>query len=831
MKDKKSLINQFISNLEYLHSDTGLFDRFILRLIKVFIGVSIIVGIIGLVFGWKIAPVSAGAALAGFLTAYVLMKRGLRDVASGTILLSIVSVLFMNVFLDGGIYDASLFLLPSVILISSILLRRRTYVIFLVLVLIVFIAATYGSLVLYGKIPDRSSSIGDIVITFIFLLLTIVVINFFTAMLLRLTEAAKESEEKFKVLTEDIKVGIFAYSQEAKFFYANKQMGRLLGYTRQELLALDYLDFVYPEDREIVADRARRRLKGEDPVNGYELRAVCKDGSVKWIYLTANKVNISNRAIGVGAIIDIQDKKNLEHQMLSEKELLDVTLASITDGVIVVDGNGRISLINKAAERILEQNTPVSENAELAAVLPELEVSGSIISSIFPFIREVVDRKQDDRHFEGRIKGEDDSEKILLFSVSPLLGANKAESGDVLVIRDITRERVRKENQERIDRLEALGLLAGGIAHDFNNLLTGIMGNIDLLSLHLKSSGNEKIRRWLKDARNASERAGGLTGQLLTFSKGGIPVKKAVSLAQLVEDTVSFVLSGSAASFDITYPEDLWVIRADYNQLAQVIQNLALNALQAIGENGGAIEITLKNTLNHVDYDYPSFTLPAGSYVEIVFSDNGSGIDSDSLSKIFDPYFTTKATGHGLGLATVFSIIRQHEGFISVESDLGKGTVFRIYLPADLEGNAEKQYEVPSPVYKREIKVSEQKYILLMDDESVVLQVLEDILAEKGFATVSVRSGSAAVAKYKEYSAQGNPFYASYLDLTVPGGMGGKEAAAEILVYDPGACLVAVSGYSSDVIAVRYKDCGFSGFLKKPFKIEEVEECLKNLEC
>ncbi len=831
MEDKKPLIKQFISNLEYLRNDTGLFDRFILRLIKVFIAVSILVGVIGLLFGWKITPFSAAAALAGLLAAYGFMKNGLRDVASGVILFILVSVLFMNVFLGGGIYDASLFLLPGVMLLSSILLRRRTYVIFLVLVLISFIAATYGSLVIYGNIPDRSSSIGDIVITFIFLLLTIFVINFFTTMLLRLTDAAKEGEEKFKVLTEDIKVGIFAYSQEGKFFYANKQMSRFLGYTREELLAMDYLNFVYPEDREIVADRARRRLEGEYAINGYELRAVCKDGSVKWIYLTANKVNISNRAIGVGAIIDIQDKKNLEHQMLSEKELLDVALKSITDGVIVVDEQGRISLINNAAERILEQNTPISENAELAAVLPELEVSGSIINSIFPYIREVVDRNQEDRYFEGRIKGKDNSEKILLFSVSPLMGMDKAETGDVLVIRDITRERVRKESQERIDRLEALGILAGGIAHDFNNLLTGIMGNIDLLSLHLKSSGNEKIKRWLKDARNASERAGGLTGQLLTFSKGGIPVKKAVSLAQLVEDTVSFVLSGSAASFDVTYPEDLWMIRADYNQLAQVVQNLALNALQAIGERGGAIEITLKNTLNHVDYDYPSFTLPAGSYVEIVFSDNGSGIDSESLSKIFDPYFTTKATGHGLGLATVFSIIRQHEGFISVESDVGKGTVFKIYLPADREGNAEKQYETSPPVYNPGRKETEQKYILLMDDESVVLQVLEDILDEKGFTTVSVRDGSDAVAKYKEYSAEGNPFYAAYLDLTVPGGMGGEEAAAEIVAFDPAACLVAVSGYSSDIIAVRYRDCGFSGFLKKPFLIEEVEECLKNLEC
>ena len=831
MKNKKSLINKFVFNLEYLRDETGLFDRFILRLIKAFIVISIIVGIIGLAFGWKIAPVSAGAALAGMLVAYGFLKKGLQDIASVVILFILVSVIFINVFLGGGIYDDSLFLLPGVILLSSILLRRRTYLIFLLLILAAFLATTYGSFVLYGKIPDKSGSIGDIWITFIFLVLTIFVINFFTAMLLRLTETAKESEEKFKVLTEDIKVGIFAYSQEGKFFYANKQMSRLLGYTRQELLAKDYLDFVYPEDREIVAERARRRLEGGDAINGYELRVVLKDGSIRWAYLTANKVNIANKAIGVGAIFDIQDKKMLEQQLLSEKELLDVTLGSITDGVIVIDNEGKISLVNNAAERILELNTPLPERTELDTVIPELKINGTVNNRLFSYIRGIADKDQEDRNFEGSIKGNDNSEKILVFSVAPLREVNEAIAGEVLVIRDVTRERARTENQERIDRLEALGLLAGGIAHDFNNLLTGIMGNIDLLSLHLKSSGNEKIRRWLTDARKASERAGGLTGQLLTFSRGGIPVKQAISLAQLVEDTVSFVLSGSAASFDVSYPEDLWMIKADYNQLSQVMQNLALNALQAMGEGGGRIEITLKNKLNYVDYHYPSFTLPSGSYVEIVFADNGNGIDPDSLSKIFDPYFTTKTTGHGLGLATVFSIIRQHEGFVSVESDPGEGTVFRIYLPADREGTGEKQNgEIPR-TYKLDKKARDRKFILLMDDESAVLQVLQDILGEKGFATVTVGEGSAAVAKYKEYYLQGNPFYVSCLDLTVPGGMGGKEAAAEILAFDPGACLVAVSGYSVNTSAARYTSYGFSGFLKKPFLIKEVEECLKNLEC
>ncbi len=831
MKNKKSLINKFVFNFEYLRGETGLFDRFILRLIKAFIVISIIVGTIGLAFGWKIAPVSAGATLAGLLVAYGFLKKGMRDIASVIILFILVSVIFINVFLGGGIYDDSLFLLPGVILLSSILLHHRTYLIFLLLILAAFLATTYGSFVLYGKIPDKSGSIGDIWITFIFLVLTIFVINFFTAMLLRLTETAKESEEKFKVLTEDTKVGIFAYSQEGKFFYANKQMSRLLRYTRQELLAKDYLDFVYPEDREIVAERARKGLEGRDVINGYEMRVVLKDGSIRWVYLTANRVNIANKAIGVGAIFDIQDKKMLEQQLLSEKELLDVTLGSITDGVIVIDNEGKISLVNNAAERILELNTPLPERTELDTVIPELKINGTVRNRLFSYIRDITDKDQEDRNFQGSIKGHDNSEKILVFSVAPLREVNKAIAGEVLVIRDVTRERARTENQERIDRLEALGLLAGGIAHDFNNLLTGIMGNIDLLSLHLKSSGNEKIRRWLTDARKASERAGGLTGQLLTFSRGGIPVKQAISLAQLVEDTVSFVLSGSAASFDVSYPEDLWMIKADYNQLSQVMQNLALNALQAMGEGGGRIEITLKNKLNYVDYHYPSFTLPSGSYVEIVFADNGNGIDPDSLSKIFDPYFTTKATGHGLGLATVFSIIRQHEGFVSVESDPGEGTVFRIYLPADREATGEKQYEEIPGRYKLDKKARDRKFILLMDDESAVLQVLQDILGEKGFATVTVGEGSAAVAKYKEYYLQGNPFYVSCLDLTVPGGMGGKEAAAEILAFDPGACLVAVSGYSVNASAARYTAYGFSGFLKKPFLIEEVEECLKNLGC
>jgi PAS domain S-box-containing protein len=390
----------------------------------------------------------------------------------------------------------------------------------------------------------------------------------------------------------------------------------------------------------------------------------------------------------------------------------------------------------------------------------------------------------------------------------------------VIVARDITEQKQVEEERLRAIKLESVGLLAGGIAHDFNNILTSVFANIGLAKMITakNTSSNTSVVERLNSAEKACLRARDLTKQLLTFSKGGAPVKSTTSIASIIRDTVEFVLRGSSVRCHLHIPEHLWPVVVDEGQISQVLQNLVINAEQAMPE-GGEIEVNVDNISIPSPSDLP---LKAGNYVRATVTDQGIGIPLDHLSKIFDPYFTTKQKGSGLGLATTYSIIKRHEGHVAVSSALGKGACFTFYLPASSMTEA-TQDETPDDL------VGGKGRILVLDDDEEIQEVLGKMLQHLGFEVDLANEGEKALRYYAQALEQKAPYLATILDLTIPGGMGGKETLRQIKDLHPEATVIVSSGYSNDPVLARFQEFGFSGVIAKPYNILDLSKVLSQV--
>ncbi len=374
----------------------------------------------------------------------------------------------------------------------------------------------------------------------------------------------------------------------------------------------------------------------------------------------------------------------------------------------------------------------------------------------------------------------------------------------------------------RAAKLESLGLLAGGIAHDFNNLLTVLMGNISLI--RLDGGLADESNRSLAQAEKAAVRARDLTQQLLTFAKGGAPIRTAVSLGDVVREVAEFALHGSKVRGQFDVPAELWSANADKSQIAQVVQNIVINAVQAMPD-GGIVHFALSN--RQIGSEMGPVLAP-GRYVRIDFTDHGPGISAADLGRIFDPYFTTKTHGSGLGLATVHSIIKKHAGHITAESVPGQGTTLHVWLPA-----AEADVPPAKPLFAAGARGAPAggARVLVMDDEQFICNLACSILKRYGYSAVAVNDGAAAVAEYARARAGGQPYAVVVLDLTIPGGMGGRQAMEELLKLDPAVKAIVSSGYSNDLVLSNYQAHGFLGMVSKPYDVADfahaVERVLK----
>jgi two-component system cell cycle sensor histidine kinase/response regulator CckA len=512
----------------------------------------------------------------------------------------------------------------------------------------------------------------------------------------------------------------------------------------------------------------------------------------------------------LGITRDITEKKKAEEAIAAEKERLAVTLRSIGDGVIVTDIDGNITLLNKVSEQLTGWTHE--------------EALGKPLAEVFNIINETTREKCENPVEKvlkfGKIVGlanhtalikKDGTEIIIADSAAPIKDTQSRTIGIVLVFRDITAQYGMEQEMQKIQKLESLGLLAGGLAHDFNNLLTSILGNVSMVKMQLGADHRSFTR--LIEAEKAAKMAADLTQQLLTFAKGGAPVKKPASILEIAREACTFAMSGSNIKCFHTIPASLWSVEVDRSQISQVFNNLIINAIHAM-PGGGAVHVAFENATVR---DNNAASLKQGDYVKITFHDEGTGIPEEKLPKIFEPYFTTKEGGTGLGLATVFSIIKRHEGTITVASKAGAGTTFTLYIPALRDTHSPMSQEV------RTVRTGQGR-ILIMDDEELVRSVAGAILSELGYAVAYAKDGKEAIAAYLEAEKEQNPFDVVIMDLTIPGGMGGKDAVKHLRAAAPDAKVVVSSGYSKDPIMAEHEKYGFCGVVCKPYDAGELSE-------
>jgi PAS domain S-box-containing protein len=521
-----------------------------------------------------------------------------------------------------------------------------------------------------------------------------------------------------------------------------------------------------------------------------------------------------------GSNRDITARKLAEEFLFMEQERLAVTLRSIGDGVITTDIEGLITLINPVAETLTGWS---SANA-----------LGRAVSEVFHIINEhtrqpmncpVTEALRENRIIEFMnhtlLLSRAGEEVAIADSAAPIITQDGKCLGVVLVFRDVRDEKKMQQEHIRSEKLAAVGVLAGGIAHDINNLLMGLQGSLDLIKI---SCGKDQVKteEYLARADHAIDRAVALARQLLTFAKGGAPIKDrgGVRLPALVQESAEFVLHGSQIKVEYEIEDGIWGAEIDSGQISQVVNNLITNARQAMSD-AGIIRVKIENLLVNSG-EYPD--LQPGYYVKVSVQDQGGGIDPEILPRIFEPYFTSKETGSGLGLATSYSIIANHEGRIEVDSQPGIGSIFAFFLPATRvleDDDISIIDDLPQESLKTDAKV-ENCRILLMDDDVVIREVVSEMLEMLGYEVVAVEDGEAMLETYHTAQRDGTRFHAVLMDLSIPGGMGGREAIKHLRYIDPDVFAIVSSGYSQDPVMANFEDYGFNAMVSKPYKVQSL---------
>ncbi len=545
-------------------------------------------------------------------------------------------------------------------------------------------------------------------------------------------------------------------------------------------------------------------------------------------------VNWAGQVIGIIVAMDRRPLRNLQ-------------LAQSILGVFAVRAASELE--RKGAEEALRENEErfraIAENAY--DLIFETSLDGSLLYSS-PSCREVLgysleelgqcnllnlvhpdDRPAFEWEFESKVQSLEDWHMVYRFrhqsgewrwfeSHMKPFRTTTGEIVAVVVSRDITERRRYDEERLRATKLESVGILAGGIAHDFNNILTAIFANIGLakmLSAKNSVTPDPAIAERLNAAERACLRARDLTKQLLTFAKGGAPVKNPASIGRFITETAGFALRGSNVRCDLHLPDDLWPVEVDEGQMSQVIQNLVINADHAMPE-GGVLHIHASNTLVDLNQGLP---IKAGRYVKVSIEDQGKGIPQEHLPKIFDPYFTTKQKGSGLGLATTYSIVNRHGGHITVTSELGVGTTFTFFLPVSEKGQ-------PVTLTEETWVGAGSGKLLVIEDEEEIREILEKMLTHLGYEADFTSDGAEAITLYHQAQQSGVPYVAAIMDLTIPGGLGGKETIRQLKALDPSVVALVSSGYSNDPVMADPEHYGFKGIVVKPYNLSDLGKAL-----
>ncbi len=625
-------------------------------------------------------------------------------------------------------------------------------------------------------------------------------------------EALRESEARFRGFMESGPSACLLLDPDLNYLYFNKNARELTGITLEQAIGRNIRELIPGIEATDRYAGYRRVLETGEPfyMESFQPGGVFGD---KQFSMRAFKVGNNLGLIWT----DVTEVKKAAEAVRQSEETMRSVYDSVDSGFIIVDGSYRIRNANRAycqqaglsLEAVVgnhcfavshKASRPCFEDGEECAVKKAFETGESATASHV--------------HHDA-----DGSILYVETKAFPLKNAAGDVTSVIESVSNITDKHLLEEERLKTQKLEAIGTLAGGIAHDFNNLLQGVFGFISLAKL--RSDDRTESIEALEEAEKALHLSVRLTNQLLTFSKGGTPVKRPLELRPVIENGAKFALSGSRSDCRIDIDPALWLTEADEGQISQVIQNIVLNADQAMPE-GGRVVISARNL--HVQGRDQVPGLAQGRYVEIAIADSGIGIPEQYLGKIFDPYFTTKEKGSGLGLATSYSIVKSHHGSITVRSEAGKGTTFVLYLPASMA----EEREVAAMPSAAEASARYGK-ILVMDDERIIRDVAGALISALGHEVEYAVRGEEAIERYRAAKQSGHQFDAVILDLTVRGGMGGAATLAGLREIDPAVRAIVSSGYSDDAVTSSYRQQGFRAFLKKPYDVEALREALNSV--
>ncbi len=504
-------------------------------------------------------------------------------------------------------------------------------------------------------------------------------------------------------------------------------------------------------------------------------------------------------------------KSELRYRVLYEKsklqeELYRSILHSSSDAIVVYNIISQVNYLNPTFSRMFGWTLDELQGRRIPFI-PESERETSM-----QLITDLIDKGTPYHAFRTKRLTKTGQLKDISLSASRYANHRGQPAGMLVILRDISEQARTEQEILKIRKLESVGILAGGIAHDFNNILTAILGNISLVQM--LTDEKDKTRKFLLASEKACFRAKALTQQLLTFAKGGEPIKKLASIEEIIREATIFVSGGSNVRCDFHFPQPLKPVIIDADQMSQVVQNIIINAQQAM-PNGGVIKISGENYKPKPQDKLPN---TASDYVKISIQDQGCGIPAAILDRIFDPYFTTKAKGSGLGLAITHSIVRKHNSDIMIDSIEGQGCTVTIHLPAvetNLPDNLASEPAKPT-------LTPSNTTIIIMDDEEIIRDVVGDMLSHKGYKVLLAQDGKETIRLYKKTLSDGSPAELIIMDLTIPGGMGGRETVQEILKLNLEAKVIVASGYANDPIMANFKEYGFSAAINKPFNLQEL---------
>ncbi|MFP4546640.1 MAG: PAS domain S-box protein [Fidelibacterota bacterium] len=612
----------------------------------------------------------------------------------------------------------------------------------------------------------------------------------------------KQKLKYYSSLLQNQNDAVIIHDFDGNIIAWDKGAETIFGWEQKELLSSSIYDIIPIDKRDDYKTFVQQVKSGED-LDYFETQKIAKDNKVRDVWLTYKVLGGENPNAIATTERDITERKKAAETIRKSEEKYQTLLNSLGDGVILLDDNFEIILTNPAAEKILflseEDRSPIN-------------IREFLDQKHLDILREhLLEHRGEVDTFELEITRKDGEPRLIQITLSTPKEQLEEEENTLCIIRDVTDIRKMEEDLIKTDKLESLGLLAGGIAHDFNNILSIINGNITLAKMVMDNK--EKLTERLDRIATANERAKQLTTQISTLSKGHSVNKMQISPEKLVKESINLTLKTKKVDYSLDIDENLPTFLADEGQLSQVLNNLFINASHAIDQRTGKVRISVNQVALKPENQY---TLPPGDYIKIQVKDNGCGIPEQNLKKIFDPYFTTKQTGTGLGLSTSISIINKHKGKMTVDSKVNVGTTFDIILPITQRDRK----------HREETLFKSNGTVLFMDDEDSINSIAELFFKKLNYEISLAKEGQEAVDLYKKHLDKGKPFDYVFLDLNIPNGMDGFECAEELLKLNPDAKIIAVSG---NLVLSKYKQHGFIKALKKPFRISNIQTILKEI--